>query len=154
MSGSRNETARPRYFQNRIFLFCLPISTFMYCICKGFIYIPRIGLPIWLQQITHEYRNWKWGRAVFLLGIHKSDLRYSANLRKIAFKNIIQHSLWRENYHNVNYLLICSVTLLQHAVAHLCCTQRLYSWSYWTRSLQYIMKTILCEIRIKIEVCN
>jgi hypothetical protein len=27
---SQNETARPRYFQNRIIIFCLPISTFMY----------------------------------------------------------------------------------------------------------------------------
>ncbi len=26
----RNETVRPRHFQNRIIMFCLPISTFMY----------------------------------------------------------------------------------------------------------------------------
>jgi hypothetical protein len=35
----RNETVRPHYFQNRIIMFCLPISTFMYTgICEQFIY--------------------------------------------------------------------------------------------------------------------
>ncbi len=53
MSGSdlcipRNETAQPRYFQNRI---KYPVSQFPHtCICERFIlYIPRIGLPILLQ---------------------------------------------------------------------------------------------------------
>ncbi len=51
MSGSgwcipRNETVRPCYFQNRMIVFCLPISTFMYLWA---INIPRISLPILLQ---------------------------------------------------------------------------------------------------------
>ncbi len=35
----RNETVQPRYFQNRIKMFCLSIPTLTYCICERFIYI-------------------------------------------------------------------------------------------------------------------
>jgi hypothetical protein len=31
----RNETARPHYFQNRLTMFCLPISTFMFIYING-----------------------------------------------------------------------------------------------------------------------
>ncbi len=68
MSGSdlcipRNETAQPRYFQNRIIMFCLSISRFMYLwaiytipssICRGW----SVGIYINRSQI-HECRNWK-----------------------------------------------------------------------------------------------
>jgi hypothetical protein len=94
MSGSdlcipRNETAQPRYFQNRILMICFPIFTFMYLWA---IYNSQdLGLPILLQpnrqtnpgniEIAHRYiyecRNWEWGRAVSFLEIHKSDFRYS-----------------------------------------------------------------------------
>ncbi len=96
MSGSdlcipRNETALPRYFQNRIIMFCLPISTFMHlwaiymfpgsvclfcCSQRGRL---MLGIYINSSQI-HECRNWVWGPTVSFLGIHKSDFRYSASL--------------------------------------------------------------------------
>ncbi len=72
MSGSdlcnpRSETARLRYFPNRIIMFCLAISTFMYL---SAISIPRIGLPILLQpnRQRNECKNWERGFAVSFLG--------------------------------------------------------------------------------------
>jgi hypothetical protein len=51
----RNETAQPH-------------SQFLYlCICEGF-YIPRIGLPIWLQQNRHP-----------ILGIYESQIHKCGN---------------------------------------------------------------------------
>ncbi len=83
----RNETARPRYFQNIIIMFCLPITTFIYplgtYIFPGSICLfccSQIGRPIlWLinRSHIHECRNWEWGRAVSsFLGIHKSDFHF------------------------------------------------------------------------------
>ncbi len=79
MSGlciPRNETALPRYFQNIIIMFCLPISTFMYLWA---IYIFR---DQWRKYINRwqisECRNWEWGRSVSFLGWHVSNFRYSA----------------------------------------------------------------------------
>jgi hypothetical protein len=51
MSGShlcilRKETVQPRYFQNRIIMFCLPIPTL---ISVRDLYISRISLSILLQ---------------------------------------------------------------------------------------------------------
>ncbi len=45
-----NETARPRYFQNRIIMFCLPIFTFMYLFGSvrtewGHLANPQLGCP-------------------------------------------------------------------------------------------------------------
>ncbi len=56
----RNETVRPHYFQNRIIMFCLPISTFMY-LCEWFIYSPRSVCLFSCSQI-----------GIPILGIHKS----------------------------------------------------------------------------------
>ncbi len=85
----RNETARPRYFQNRIIMFCLSISTLMYLWA---IYIfPRIDMPILLREIcgpiqgiylnrsqTHECGIWDWDPAIPKKGIHKWDFPCSA----------------------------------------------------------------------------
>jgi hypothetical protein len=65
MSGSdlcipRNETVRARYFQNRIIMFCLPISTFIPHSVSDYINIPTISLPRSDRgniQITHSYMN-------------------------------------------------------------------------------------------------
>ncbi len=67
MSGSylcipRNDTAWPSCFQNRIIMFCLPISTFMY---------------LRAIYIAYGFRNWEQDRAVSFLGKQKSDFRYS-----------------------------------------------------------------------------
>ncbi len=71
MSGSdlcipRNETAWPRYFQNIIIIFCLPISTFMYLwaiyIFPGLVCLIcciQIGRLINRSKI-HEGRKWEW----------------------------------------------------------------------------------------------
>ncbi len=74
------------YFQNRITMFCLPISTFMYLwaiyIFPGLVCLfccSKIGRPIlgiYHSQI-HECRNWERGCAASFLGIHKSDFQYS-----------------------------------------------------------------------------
>jgi hypothetical protein len=75
----RNETVRPHYFQNRIIMFCLPISTFMY-LCEQFIYSPRsvclfscsqIGIPIleihksltdtWIKELGTRSRSFIFG---------------------------------------------------------------------------------------------
>ncbi len=91
MSGShlcipRNETVQPRYFQNRIIMFFLPIPTLIYCICEIFIYsqdrltyfdaakyVDRSWEYINRSQ-THECRNWDWGHAIPFPGTHKSEL--------------------------------------------------------------------------------
>ncbi len=84
---SRNESARPRYFQNRTIMFYLPISSFMYLwaiyICSGLVCLfcgRRKGRPIPYinRSQTHECRNWERGRTVSFLGIHKLDYPYSA----------------------------------------------------------------------------
>ncbi len=86
---SQNETSRPRYFQNRIMMLCLPISTSMYL---WVIYIfPGLGCLLCCSQIgrlilgiyksltdTWMCRNGEQGQAVSILWIHKSDFRYSA----------------------------------------------------------------------------
>ncbi len=95
MSGSnlcfpRSKTARPRSFQKRIIIFCLPFSTSLYLwaiyilSCSVCLFCwsqegrPILGIYINHSRI-HEHRNWEWGRAVSFLGIqHKSDFRYSA----------------------------------------------------------------------------
>ncbi len=73
------------FFQNRIIMFCLPIFTFMYLwavyIFPGSVCLfccSQMGRPILeiYKSLTDESRNWEWDRAV-LLGIHKSDFRYS-----------------------------------------------------------------------------
>ncbi len=64
-------------------MFCLPISTFMY-LWAIYIFPGSVCLlccrPI-LEYINHsqtrEWRNWEWGCSVSLIGIHKSDFRYS-----------------------------------------------------------------------------
>ncbi len=86
----RNETVQPRCFQNRIIMFCFPISTFMYLWA---IYIfPRsvslfgcshLGRPIRgiNKSLTDTWmcRNWDWSRAKKfpILEIHKFNFRYS-----------------------------------------------------------------------------
>jgi hypothetical protein len=66
-------------------------------------YIPRNGLPILLQpkksrpilqmqcknrpQI-HECRKWERGRTVSILGIHKSDFRYSESFMPESFLGV------------------------------------------------------------------
>ncbi len=83
MSGSdlyipRNETVRSLYFQNRITMFCLPISNFPHsCTCEQIIYSHNRSAEAisWenknCSQI-HECRNWEQGRAVSFLGIYVS----------------------------------------------------------------------------------
>ncbi len=56
---SRNETARLRYFQHRIIMFWLPISTFMYL----------WAIYIFPGSVTEEWRNWERGHAVSFLGM-------------------------------------------------------------------------------------
>jgi hypothetical protein len=79
---------RPGYFQNRIVMFRLPISTFMYLwaiyIFQGSVSLfcfSQIGRPILgiykLFTDTWIY-NWEWGHTVSYLGIPKSDFWYSA----------------------------------------------------------------------------
>jgi hypothetical protein len=72
----------PRYLQNRIMMFCLPISTFMYLWA---IYIlPRFPCLFWCSLIGRSilgiYKSltvWEPDRVVSFLGIHKSDFWYS-----------------------------------------------------------------------------
>jgi hypothetical protein len=84
----RDENARPFYFQNRIIMFCLPISTFLY-LWAIYIFQDRSAYFAAAKQadrpweyINHsqaqECRNWEQGRAVSFLGIHKSNFQYSA----------------------------------------------------------------------------
>jgi hypothetical protein len=59
MSGSnlcipRSETARPRSFQNRIIMFCLPISTFMY-LCAIYIF-PGLVCLLCCSQMSCKNR--------------------------------------------------------------------------------------------------
>jgi hypothetical protein len=79
----KNETLRPRYFQNRIIIFCLPVSTFMYVLVSDLNSHNRSAKDrSWeylksLKDTVHEYRNWEQGRAVLFLGIYVSNFRYS-----------------------------------------------------------------------------
>ncbi len=70
----RNEIVRPRYFQNRIIMFCLPVFTFMYLWA---IYT----LPPSDCSRIHECRNWERGRAVSFLRIYVSNFWYSVQVQ-------------------------------------------------------------------------
>ncbi len=84
------------YFQNRIIMFRLPISTCMYP-WAIYTYIPRIHLLILLQpnrqtdpgniEIAHWYMKVGIGTEAvqFFLGIHKSDFQYSAKCSECTF---------------------------------------------------------------------
>jgi hypothetical protein len=85
---TRNETARPRYFQYRIRMFCLPISTFIYTVLVSFsdFCIPgwvclffgsQIGRPILGIYKLLTDTELRTGRTVSFLGIYKSDFRNS-----------------------------------------------------------------------------
>jgi len=84
----RNETVQPPYFQNRITMFCLPISTLIY-LWEIYIFLGSVCLfccsqvcgqilGIYKRSQTHECGNWDWGRAIPRKGIHKWNFRCSA----------------------------------------------------------------------------
>ncbi len=87
------ETVQPPYFQNRIIMFCLPISKFMYLweiyIFPGLVCLfccsqIEIGRPILGTYKSTTDRQIKElgtrpGHAVSFLGIYKSDFWYSAS---------------------------------------------------------------------------
>ncbi len=85
----RNETVQPRYFQNRIIMFFLPIPTLKYLweiyIFPGLVGLfrciqicgPILGIYINRSE-THECRNWDWGHTIPFPGTHKLVFRYSA----------------------------------------------------------------------------
>ncbi len=96
MSGSdlcilRNGTVQPRYFPNRITVYNVLSPNFHIHVSVSDLYIPRIGLPIWLQPnrqtdhgniyVTHRYMSNinERGHTVSFLGIHKLDFWYSAS---------------------------------------------------------------------------
>ncbi len=94
----RNEIAWPRFFQNRIIMFCVLMSVFMYLWA---IYIilrsaeDRLREYINPSQI-HECRNWKWGRAAFLrIYVSISNFRYSViiSLPKWSFLLLLHFAL-------------------------------------------------------------
>ncbi len=74
-------------FPNRIIMFCLSISTFMFLwaiyIFPGLVCLfccSQIGRPIWdyiNRSNVHECRNWERGLTVSFMGTHKTDFRYS-----------------------------------------------------------------------------
>ncbi len=89
----RNETAWPRYFQNRIIMFCLPISTLMYLwaiyILPGSVCLfccSQIGSWKYIKRSqTHKCRNCERGRAASFLGTHKWGflIQYNVNSGRI-----------------------------------------------------------------------
>ncbi len=96
----RNKTERPHYFQSRIIMFCLPISTFMYLWA---IYIfPGLADRSWeyINRWIHECRNWERGRAVSFLGIHKSVFWYKDDF----FLSKHSHSILRGAYRGFAYI--------------------------------------------------
>jgi hypothetical protein len=81
------EAVLPCYFQNRIIMFCLPISTFMYlratiCVFPGLVclfccsQIGQLILGIYksLTDTNCKCRNWEQGCAVSFLGIHTNRI--------------------------------------------------------------------------------
>ncbi len=80
---------QPRYFHNRIIMFCLPIPTSIYLwdiyidihdrsvYFAAAKYVDRSWEYIYRSQ-THECRNWEYGRAVPFPGIHRFNFWYSA----------------------------------------------------------------------------
>jgi hypothetical protein len=79
--------SRPRYFQNRMIMFCLPIPTFMYLwaiyILPGrsaYFSAAKDADCSWEyihRSQIHECRIGNEARTVLFLGIQKSDFRYS-----------------------------------------------------------------------------
>ncbi len=111
----RNETVQPPYFQNRIIMFCLPISTLIYLweiyTFPGSVYLfycskicgPILRIYSIKHSQAHECRNWDWGRPIPFLGIHRLDFlccigtRWLAKFFKdcsfiITFEQLIQKS--------------------------------------------------------------
>ncbi len=90
----------PPYFQNRIIMFSLPISTL---ICLWENCTSRMGLSILLQlnmyvdrsweyinrSKTHECGNRDWGRAIPRRGMHKWDFRCSEKYRYQLKKSML-----------------------------------------------------------------
>jgi hypothetical protein len=85
----KNETVGPCYFQNRIICNVLSPNFHIHV----YECVIRIALPILLQpnrqtipwniKITHEYMNVRIGNKATkfsILGIHKSDFRFSAEV--------------------------------------------------------------------------
>jgi hypothetical protein len=90
----RNETVQPRYFQNRIITFCLPISTFMY-LWAIYIFPGSVCLFCCSQkgrQILGKYKSptdtcvgiGNKATQFHFLGIQKLDFRYSVDILKIC----------------------------------------------------------------------
>ncbi len=84
MSGSdlcipRNETARPRYFQNRIIMFSLPISSHVSVSALHIQYIHRIGQPILLQPNKQEAAQFHFLECINRIRI----FRYSVGLEEL-----------------------------------------------------------------------
>ncbi len=79
---SQKSNYAPRYFKNRIIMFCLP--NFHICMYLWVIYYShhRSAKDRWWEYINcsqiHECRNWEQGCAVSLLGIYVSNFWYSA----------------------------------------------------------------------------
>ncbi len=103
MSGSdncipRNETVRPHYFQNRIIMVCLPISTFMY-LWAIYIFPQSVCLGSMWDNInrskTHECGNWERGRAVSFLRKYVLNFWYSVIswLPKWSFLSFLHFAL-------------------------------------------------------------
>jgi hypothetical protein len=77
MSGSdlcipRNEIVRPRHFKNRIIIFCLPISIFMYLWVIYYSHNRGTQDRSWNIKIAHRYMNVEIGNkaAQFLFWIY------------------------------------------------------------------------------------
>ncbi len=109
---TRNENEQPRYFQNRIIMFCLPVPTLMYLWEIYAVYsqdrstyfaaakysnVDRSWEYINCLQ-TCECRDWDWGHAIPFPGILKFDFRYGVHATHVSLHVNCSRSLESSAY--------------------------------------------------------
>ncbi len=151
MSGSdlfipRNKTAWPRYFQNKIIMFCLPISLVMYLwvisIFPGSVCLfccSQIGRPIlriyksltytWIQELGMMLCS-------FISGLHKSDLGTSVYRIYIELIELIFNKTFHQKLKKA-FTIFCCRCSFNGPTTNIPCSTPLYitCWEFFKQSM-------------------